>query len=68
MRLRSLYQLKIQLTPEFIEKHKIDFVAHDDLPYVSKDSSDLYGWYIGDVTRFDVQAQGGWQIQSHGAH
>ena len=33
-----------QLTPEFIEKHQIDFVAHDDIPYVSKDSSDLYGW------------------------
>jgi choline-phosphate cytidylyltransferase len=33
-----------QLTPEFLEKYKIDFVAHDDLPYISNDSSDIYDW------------------------
>ncbi|XP_077987644.1 choline-phosphate cytidylyltransferase A-like isoform X2 [Glandiceps talaboti] len=30
------------ITPDYLEKHKIDFVAHDDLPYVSKDSDDIY--------------------------
>ena len=30
------------ITPEFIEEHKIDFVAHDDLPYVSAESDDIY--------------------------
>ncbi|XP_047523217.1 choline-phosphate cytidylyltransferase B-like isoform X1 [Pieris napi] len=27
---------------EFLEKHKIDFVAHDDIPYTSGDSEDVY--------------------------
>ncbi|XP_053600760.1 choline-phosphate cytidylyltransferase A-like isoform X2 [Plodia interpunctella] len=26
----------------FLEKHKIDFVAHDDIPYTTEDSEDLY--------------------------
>ncbi len=31
------------LTPEFIEKHNIDFVAHDDLPYAAIGGlSDIY--------------------------
>ncbi|XP_071481335.1 choline-phosphate cytidylyltransferase A-like [Diadema antillarum] len=30
------------VTPEFLEKHKIDFVAHDDLPYGSAGSDDIY--------------------------
>lgn len=30
------------VTPEFLEKHKIDYVAHDDLPYASSDSDDIY--------------------------
>ncbi|CCH59580.1 hypothetical protein TBLA_0B07640 [Henningerozyma blattae CBS 6284] len=30
------------VTPEFLEKHKIDYVAHDDLPYVSANSDDIY--------------------------
>ncbi|KAF7691603.1 choline-phosphate cytidylyltransferase B isoform X1 [Silurus meridionalis] len=30
------------LTPEFLEKHKIDFVAHDDIPYSSAGSEDVY--------------------------
>ncbi|XP_043315639.1 choline-phosphate cytidylyltransferase B-like [Cervus canadensis] len=30
------------LTPEFLEKHKIDFVAHDDIPYSSAGSDDVY--------------------------
>ncbi|KAE8220113.1 hypothetical protein CF319_g6311 [Tilletia indica] len=34
------------ITPEFIEAHKIDYVAHDDLPYAnaSLGTSDVYGW------------------------
>ena len=27
---------------DFIEKHKIDFVAHDDIPYSSDNSNDIY--------------------------
>lgn len=30
------------VTPEFLEEHKIDYVAHDDLPYASGDSDDIY--------------------------
>ncbi|KAM9315746.1 choline-phosphate cytidylyltransferase A [Gastrophryne carolinensis] len=30
------------LTPEFLEEHRIDFVAHDDIPYSSADSDDVY--------------------------
>ncbi|KAA0720281.1 Choline-phosphate cytidylyltransferase B [Triplophysa tibetana] len=30
------------LTPEFLKKHRIDFVAHDDIPYTSAGSDDVY--------------------------
>ena len=30
------------LTKEFVEKHDIDYVAHDDLPYSSAGSDDIY--------------------------
>jgi choline-phosphate cytidylyltransferase len=30
------------LTDEFLEAHKIDFVAHDDIPYASTDADDIY--------------------------
>jgi len=30
------------VTPEFLAKHRIDYVAHDDLPYASADSDDIY--------------------------
>ncbi|KAI5952073.1 PCT1 [Candida margitis] len=30
------------VTPEFLQQHKIDYVAHDDLPYASSDSDDIY--------------------------
>jgi cytidyltransferase-like protein len=30
------------VTPEFLEQHSIDYVAHDDEPYVSEDSDDIY--------------------------
>jgi choline-phosphate cytidylyltransferase len=30
------------ITTEFVEQHKIDFVAHDDLPYAAVDSEDIY--------------------------
>lgn len=30
------------VTPEFLAEHKIDYVAHDDIPYVSSDSDDIY--------------------------
>ncbi|XP_075412377.1 choline-phosphate cytidylyltransferase A isoform X1 [Tenrec ecaudatus] len=30
------------LTPEFLAEHQIDFVAHDDIPYSSAGSDDVY--------------------------
>lgn len=34
-----------QVTQDFIAKHRIDFVAHDDTPYPSNDGTDdVYGW------------------------
>lgn len=30
------------ITQEFLDKHQIDFVAHDDIPYVSGDCKDVY--------------------------
>lgn len=27
---------------EFLEKHKIDFIAHDDIPYITEDCEDIY--------------------------
>lgn len=30
------------VTPKFLEEHKIDYVAHDDIPYVSDGSDDIY--------------------------
>ncbi|OLL22109.1 putative choline-phosphate cytidylyltransferase [Neolecta irregularis DAH-3] len=30
------------ITPEFIEEHNIDYVAHDDLPYPGGDVTDIY--------------------------
>ncbi|EZG44366.1 cholinephosphate cytidylyltransferase [Gregarina niphandrodes] len=32
------------LTPEFLEQHAIDYVAHDDIPYESVNSDDIYDW------------------------
>lgn len=31
-----------EVTDDFLEKHKIDFVAHDDIPYASEDKDDIY--------------------------
>lgn len=30
------------VTPSFLEDHKIDYVAHDDLPYVADEGDDIY--------------------------
>ena len=30
------------VTPEFLEKHKIDYVAHDDEPYQAAEGDDIY--------------------------
>lgn len=32
-----------EYTDDFLEKHKIDFVAHDDIPYESENTDDTYG-------------------------
>ncbi|KAJ6190171.1 hypothetical protein N7519_000192 [Penicillium mononematosum] len=31
------------VTPEFLSEHKIDYVAHDDLPYEAAEGDDIYG-------------------------
>lgn len=36
---------------EFLDKHKIDFVAHDDIPYASGDCSDVYK-FVKDQNKF----------------
>ncbi len=30
------------ITQEFLDQHQIDYVAHDDIPYKSHDSEDVY--------------------------
>lgn len=30
------------VTPAFLEEHKIDYVAHDDLPYGADEGDDIY--------------------------
>jgi choline-phosphate cytidylyltransferase len=30
------------VTPEFLDRHKIDYVAHDDLPYSADEGDDIY--------------------------
>jgi cytidyltransferase-like protein len=30
------------VTPQFLEEHKIDYVAHDDLPYGADEGDDIY--------------------------
>jgi choline-phosphate cytidylyltransferase len=30
------------VTDEFLNKHKIDFIAHDDIPYAANDADDIY--------------------------
>jgi choline-phosphate cytidylyltransferase len=34
------------LSPEFLEKHRIDFVAHDEAPYTlgAEQADDIYAW------------------------
>ncbi|CAG8573377.1 9150_t:CDS:2 [Dentiscutata heterogama] len=36
---------------DFLETHKIDYVAHDDLPYASEDTDDVYA-FVKDQGRF----------------
>jgi len=33
-----------EITQEFMDKHKIDYVAHDEAPYVSAGSDDVYAF------------------------
>lgn len=33
-----------ELDEEFVSRHKIDFVAHDELPYMSDECTDIYAW------------------------
>ncbi|XP_026530757.1 choline-phosphate cytidylyltransferase B [Notechis scutatus] len=44
------------LTAEFLEKHKIDFVAHDDIPYSSAGSDDVYK-HIKEEKKYRFQNQ-----------
>ena len=36
---------------EFLDKHQIDYVAHDDIPYQSEDSDDVYA-FVKNAGRF----------------
>jgi len=36
---------------EFLDLHRIDLVAHDDIPYASKDSDDIYK-FVKDQGKF----------------
>lgn len=40
-----------EITSEFLERHRIDFVAHDDIPYKTGDKEDVYK-AIKDMGRF----------------
>ncbi|ESN96946.1 hypothetical protein HELRODRAFT_86102, partial [Helobdella robusta] len=40
-----------QIDEDFMQHHKIDFVAHDDLPYGSSTEEDIYKW-LKDSGRF----------------
>ncbi|CAD25880.1 CHOLINE PHOSPHATE CYTIDYLYLTRANSFERASE [Encephalitozoon cuniculi GB-M1] len=40
-----------ELTLEFLQKHKIDFVAHDDIPYKGEDKDDIYK-FVKDMGMF----------------
>lgn len=40
------------VTPEFLEKHNIDFVAHDALPYADASGNDVY-----DVVSLDIHLE-----------
>lgn len=31
-----------ELTDEYLNENKIDFIAHDDIPYTSNNSQDIY--------------------------
>lgn len=31
------------VSPEFLDEHQIDYVAHDDLPYKALEGDDIYG-------------------------
>ena len=39
------------ITPDFMDLHAIDFVAHDGAPYVAGDVADIYGW-LKDAGKF----------------
>lgn len=40
-----------QVTAEFMNEHQIDYVAHDEEPYVSAGSDDVY-WYPKSIGAF----------------
>jgi len=35
------------VTQEFLDEHRVDYVAHDDIPYKSADSDDVYAFVKG---------------------
>ncbi len=39
------------ITKEFIDENDIDYVAHDDIPYESGNSDDIYS-YIKSIGKF----------------
>ena len=39
------------ITAEFIEKHQIDYIAHDDIPYESAGQGDVYA-FVKEMGKF----------------
>uniref|UniRef100_A0A8C2LTI7 choline-phosphate cytidylyltransferase n=1 Tax=Cricetulus griseus TaxID=10029 RepID=A0A8C2LTI7_CRIGR len=50
------------LTPEFLAEHRIDFVAHDDIPYSSAGSDDVYKHIkeAGEWVGVQLHSMGSW--------
>lgn len=42
MQLQIIKDAPWELSDEFLLEHKIDFVAHDEIPYTSDDTHDIY--------------------------
>ena len=45
------------LDDEFLTKHKIDFVAHDDVPYTIGSGTDIYAGLKEVITKISIEDQ-----------
>lgn len=42
MRIQIVTDAPWELSDEFVVENKIDFIAHDDIPYTSNNTEDIY--------------------------